>query len=147
VQGRVRVELKLLTEPGRCTSWHKTGTWRWSERCCWLAQNAEAQGAGGWTPLHAAAYGGSAATIGSLSELGEDIHAVTEDGRTSLHTASSSEAVQSLLAAGAGLHRRDTCGATPLFEAARMGYVAAVTALVQAGRVPIMPATPSGGLS
>ena len=98
--------------------------------------NAEAQGAGGWTPLHAAAYGGSAATIGSLSELGEDIHAVTEDGRTPLHTASSSEAVQSLLAAGAGLHRRDTCGATPLFEAARMGYVAAVTALVQAGACP-----------
>ena len=85
---------------------------------------------------HAAAYGGSAATIGSLSELGEDIHAVTEDGRTSLHTASSSEAVQSLLAAGAGLHLRDTCGATPLFEAARMGYVAAVTALVQAGACP-----------
>jgi ankyrin repeat protein len=133
VQGRVRVELKLLTEPGRCTSRHKTGTWRWSERCCWLAQTRRLKVL---VDGHAAAYGGSAATIGSLSELGEDIHAVTEDGRTSLHTASSSEAVQSLLAAGAGLHLRDTCGATPLFEAARMGYVAAVTALVQAGACP-----------
>ena len=52
--------------------------------------------------------------------------------RTPLHYASSSKAVQVLLEAGAGLHRRDICGATPLFE----GYVSAVTALVQAGACP-----------
>jgi ankyrin repeat protein len=50
--------------------------------------------------------------------------------------ASSSEAVHSLLEAGADLHRRTTFGAPPLFEAARYGYVPAVTALVQAGACP-----------
>ena len=44
--------------------------------------------------------------------------------------------MQSLLEAGADLHRRDICGATPLFEAARFGDVTAVTALVQAGACP-----------
>jgi ankyrin repeat protein len=65
-----------------------------------------------------------------------DIHTVDEAGLTALHCACSSEAVQSLLAAGADLHRRSTCGATPLFEAARNGHVPAVTALVQAGACP-----------
>ena len=71
-----------------------------------------------------------------LLELGVHIHAVDQDGRTALHAASSSEAVHSLLAAGAALNRRTTYGATPLFEAARYGYVPAVTALVQAGACP-----------
>ena len=65
-----------------------------------------------------------------------DIHAVDAYGRTPLHYASSSEAVQSLLEAGADLHRRTICGSTPLFEAARFGDVTAVTALVQAGACP-----------
>ena len=98
--------------------------------------DVETQAADGARPLHLAAYGGCAATMGALLELGVDIHAVDEDGRTPLHYASSSEAVQSLLEAGADLHRRNICGATPLFEAAHYGYVAAVTALMQAGACP-----------
>jgi ankyrin repeat protein len=83
----------------------------------------------GEKPLHLAAHGGCAETIGV------DIHDLTEDGRTPLHCASSSEAVQALLEAGADLHRCNICGSTPLFEAAN-GRVTAVTALVQAGACP-----------
>jgi ankyrin repeat protein len=98
--------------------------------------DVEAQGVHGVRPLHSAAVSGCAATMGALLKLGVDIHAVDEDGLTPLHCASSSEAVQSLLEAGADLHRRTICGATPLFEAAHYGYVSAVTALVQAGACP-----------
>jgi ankyrin repeat protein len=90
----------------------------------------------GEKPLHLAALGGCAETIGALLELEVDIHDLTEDGRTALHCASSSEAVQALLEAGAYLHHRNIWGATPLCEAARHGYVPAVTALVQAGACP-----------
>ena len=71
-----------------------------------------------------------------LLELGVHIHAVDQDGRTALHAASSSEAVHSLLEAGADLYRRTICGETPLFQAAHNGCVPAVTALVQAGACP-----------
>jgi ankyrin repeat protein len=74
--------------------------------------------------------------IRALLELGADIHAVDQFGRTPLHDASSSEAVQSLLEAEADLHRRGTSGSTPLFRSACNGYVPAVTAMVQAGACP-----------
>jgi ankyrin repeat protein len=98
--------------------------------------DVEAQAADGRRPLHCAAFSGCAATMGALLELGVDIPAVDAYERTPLHYASSSEAVQSLLEAGADLHRRNICGATPLFEAASDGSVTAVTALVQAGACP-----------
>ena len=87
---------------------------------------------------------GCAATTGALLELGVHIHAVDASGLTPLQYATSSEAVQTLLGAGADLQHRTICGTTPLFEAVRDGDVSAVAALVQAGSCP-NAATPFGG--
>ena len=57
----------------------------------------------GWTPLHAAAKGGSAAVVASLVAAGADVHARGSLGASPLEVASGEETRAALLAAGAAM--------------------------------------------
>ena len=81
--------------------------------------------AAGVTPLHLAAEHGSLARVTWALELGADIAATTNEGRTVLHTAATNSTedcepiIQLVLDKGAALHATDELGFTALHHAVR----------------------------
>ncbi|OJT18341.1 hypothetical protein BO221_40345 [Archangium sp. Cb G35] len=84
-------------------------------------------------PLHRAALGGHADLIQLLVERGADIEAQARLGTRPLHHASTPEATEALLRAGADATARDVLGATALDLALQRGDAGSVRLLEEAG--------------
>ena len=90
----------------------------------------------GCSPLHNAAYHGSAACLRLLLRAGADVDARGNIGGTPLHTASGSgrvPAAKVLIAAGANLEARSRQGTTPLRSAIAYGQRELALTLLRAG--------------
>ena len=87
----------------------------------------EKQNGAGWTPLHAAAFGGALRTAMLLLSRGADARIIVINGETALHAAaegpnSGGRVIATLLAAGAEIDRKDGAARnenTPLLIAAQ----------------------------
>ena len=96
--------------------------------------------AGGWSPLTAAAYGGSTYIVQRMLDSGADIDQRADEdahnGFTALHLAAEggdAKMVQLLLSRGASVHTRTFSETTPLYRATRKGSIDIINALLQAG--------------
>ena len=96
--------------------------------------------AGGWSPLTAAAYGGSTYNLQRMLDAGADIdQQADEDAHndfTALHLAAGNgdaKMVKLLLSRGASLHTRTSSEKTPLYRAARKGTIDIINGLLKAG--------------
>ncbi|CAM9902782.1 unnamed protein product, partial [Ectocarpus fasciculatus] len=93
----------------------------------------------GATALHAAAWHGEHACVRALLELGADVDARDECGRTPLFQASKGgggggcETIRELLRGGADIHARSEDGDTPLHVACHSGRADAVRLLLRHG--------------
>jgi ankyrin repeat protein len=97
-----------------------------------------------WTPLHLAAYFGSAACVADLLLRGATVDAVAENGLglTPLHSACAgdhTEAALRLIAAGADVNARGATGHRPLDSAKRSANAELIAALVAAGGIDGTP--------
>ena len=92
------------------------------------------------TPLHAAAYGGTAETVKALLQAGADPNAPTARGTTPLHLFAAwnkdSGTVKALLEAGVDPNAPDAGAFTPLHSAAAVGTAEVVAVLLEAGADP-----------
>lgn len=93
-----------------------------------------------WTPLHAAAFGGSQRANDVVQALlaagaAETVAVADSSGSTPLHLATAAPVIHALLAAGADANARDQYGATPLHHVMKGGsdYSRAAAALIAAG--------------
>lgn len=95
----------------------------------------------GWTPLHLAAFFGSAAAVERLIAAGADLAVLSRNPlkNTPLHAAVAGghqEAALILIERGADVHATDAGGHTPLHIAAEAGYLPVVRALLGRGADP-----------
>lgn len=102
----------------------------------------DAQGQGGWTPLHLAAYAGQVETTRLLLERGArpGVLANNRQRNSALHAAVAGagklEVVRLLIEAGARPGARASLRVTPLHLAASRGNLGAVELLLEAGAEP-----------
>ena len=99
---------------------------------------------GDWAPVWTASLGGHCAVVEwLLGEIGASADAIKQDedeekgvGKSAIAAAAQEghlKVVQTLIKAGADVHRTTRTGATPLFRAASNGYAPVVRALLDAG--------------
>ena len=104
-----------------------------------LAQHPEqaaADDAHGWAPLHDAAQLGSLACLRALLAAGADVDAANSRGATALFLAAGKGhegCVRELLAAGASTGAAEATGMTPLHITAGMGHLGCLRTLLAAG--------------
>ena len=91
----------------------------------------------GHTPLHFAAYSGSAECVKYLLDAGADFNSVTESNVTPIYLAAKSGSVGSLellIEKGADINGlNDLSGSTPLMAAAKYGHIEAIKYLYKKG--------------
>ena len=95
-----------------------------------------AQGPGGWTPLHCACVNGDTSLINALLQAEANYDLMDEGGGRPMHWAAEggcSRAVKALFERGACVDSIDHTGGTPMHLAASMGHVEVVRALSQLG--------------
>lgn len=114
---------------------------QWLQQHGYPADDLDAAGEHGMTPLMRASKQGDAETVFELLQAGADLDAVNADGNNALWLAcvgESLDAMDVLLRAGVALNHQNDNGATCLMYAASTGKHAVVEKLLAAGADPLL---------